>query len=472
MMRRRFRVAVKALSVGIVLAALGCSVAPEPYPARHVVVISLDTTRADHFGFMGNDRVSTPELDALAQESIVFHDLMTVAPTTLASHVSLFTGKYPHHHGTPRNGFMVHPDNVMLAETLQAVGFVTAGFAGSFALDERFDFAQGFAHYDQEFSVQVGDAGADQNQRTAAEVTDAAIDYLDDRGVPERLFLFAHYFDPHDPYSAPAPFDRLYDAAGADGLPPIAELVQDETLTVQQRDEFIRRWELQYAAEISYMDHHVGRLLDELERRGILEEAILVVVSDHGENLRERPAPFDHGYGVYRPMIDAVGVVRLPGGRNGGTAVDQLVATIDLFPTLLGFLGIEQPAGIDGEAIDLGSLQLESRTRFAQATKPAQEVETDPRWRNLRKAQCVREGRYKFISTPYRHTEELYDLQEDPREMSNLLEVPSADTGELAGRLREMLRAWSESADPLPSDFIRTQQDEAIERLKSLGYLQ
>jgi hypothetical protein len=139
--------------------------------ARHVVVISMDTARADHFGFLGNENRYTPRLDELAGESITLTDYLTVAPTTLASHTSLFTGRYPHHHGTPRNGFMVHRENEMLAELLKRIGFHTAGFAASFALSDRFDFAQGFDHYDERFDVLIGQPGVDQNQRSAADTT-------------------------------------------------------------------------------------------------------------------------------------------------------------------------------------------------------------------------------------------------------------------------------------------------------------
>jgi arylsulfatase A-like enzyme len=119
--------------------------------ARHVILISMDTARADHFGFLGSHRAATPRLDELADESIVFTDCMTVVPTTLASHTSLFTGKYPHHHGVARNGFTVNQANQMLPEILKRAGFFTAGFAGSFALDSAFGFDQGFDHYDQDF---------------------------------------------------------------------------------------------------------------------------------------------------------------------------------------------------------------------------------------------------------------------------------------------------------------------------------
>ena len=134
------------------IAALACSARSDSDGlARHVVLISLDTTRPDHFGFYGSPTIRTPNLDKLASESIVLDDFMTVAPTTLASHASLFTGKYPHSHGTPRNGFMVNDENVLLAELLQENGFSTAGFIGAFPLSSQFGIAQGFDHWDEEF---------------------------------------------------------------------------------------------------------------------------------------------------------------------------------------------------------------------------------------------------------------------------------------------------------------------------------
>ena len=458
--------------LGLVLGMLACAPAPDGFrDPRHVIFISMDTTRADHLGFMGNDRIQTPRLDELTARSIVFEDCMTVAPTTLASHTSLFTGKYPHSHGTPRNGFLVNPKNVMLAEVLGDAGFHTAGFAGSFALHSRFAFAQGFDHYDETFDQRVGEGGVDQNQRSAAVVTDAVRDYLALTGIPERLFLFVHYFDPHRPYAAPEPFATAYDPDGRDALPDIESIRRDRGLTPGERQQAGRRQMLQYAAEISFMDEQIGRLLDVLDASGVLDEALLVLTSDHGENLLERSPIFDHGNSVYRAMTDAVCAIRLPGGR-GATRVPGTMATIDILPSVLALLDIPAPEGVQGETIDLEEhpLEIEPRTRFAQATKPWDQVETDPRWTNLRKARCIRDGRYKLIQVPYLGTEELYDLQEDPEETVNLLDA--GDPPAITGILRRRLEVWAESADPLPSHFMRGRRDENIERLRSLGYVE
>ena len=432
----------------------------------------MDTTRADQFGFMGNHLVETPHLDAIAAESIILTDCMAVAPTTLASHTSLFTGNYPHHHGTPRNGYMVNRDNLMFAEILQEAGFTTAGFAGSFALDRRFDFAQGFDTYEQTFDILVGDDGADENQRRAEKVTNAVLAYLDAREIPDRLFLFAHYFDPHYPYAAPTPFRGMYDRKVGQGLPLVIEI--DEGLDANpEQKQLARRLITQYAAEISYMDFHIGRLFDELRRRGILDEALLLITSDHGENFMEHPKAFSHGHSVYQTAMHTVGVIRLPGGEGGGRKIEEPVSSIDLLPTLLNILGISPPPGIDGEAIQLGITDdaLPQRTRFGQATRPRKHHETDPRWMNILKARYIRSGRHKFIHTPYLGTEELYDLESDPGEQNNLLENSSPESREIAARLRTELTTWAESADPLPTRFEPTHREETRERLRSLGYL-
>jgi len=471
--RGRVRAALGLAAILLLPAA--CGRPPRnPAPARHVIVISLDTTRADHCGFLGSTKGYTPQLDSLARESIVYTDYMTVVPTTLASHTSLFTGRYPHHHGTPRNGFMINGGNEMLPDLLHRAGFRTAGFAASFALDARFGFARGFDHYDQDFDLLVGEGGVDQNQRRAREVTDAVLRYLDREGVPPRLFLFVHYFDPHAPYAAPPPFDHRYDPRGREGLATLNLLHAPSFLGPAEKDSLADRYARQYAAEISYMDAEVGRLLGGLRQRRILDDALLIVTSDHGETLWDHPEEaFDHGLCVFQSTVRAVCLLRLPRGLHGGLRVSRLLANIDILPTILRYLGLKMPAGVDGEPEDLTAPGTGpgERLRFSQATKPWAEVETDPRWTNLRKARCVREGPFKFVQTPYLGTEALFDLSRDPEERDNLLAAPNAEIRSRATRLRRKLEAWAASAHPLPSRFEPSQREETIRRLRSLGYM-
>jgi len=464
------RVALAGLLLAAAIAAAwGLLHTPRSAAPRHVILISLDTTRADHLGCYGNTWIHTPHLDALAAESILLTDYMTVVSTTLASHVSLFTGKYPHTHGVPRNGFVVHDDNVMLPEVLKAAGFHTAAFIGSFALDSRFNFAQGFEHFDAEFDMARGAGGVDQNQRRAQAVTDAVLRHLDRHGVPDRLFLFVHYFDPHAPYDPPPPFDALYSFGAGRAPPPDHPALARARLPQALQ---ARLWA--YAGEVSYMDAQVGRLLDDLRRRGVLDQALVIVTSDHGENLGENPGvPFDHGWTVYQCDVHAVAMFRLPGGQHGGTRLDLPAASIDVLPTVLKYLALPVPTGVEGRAIDLRRppAQWPDRTRFGEATKPWH-VEAESGWYNVPKARCVRDGPFKYVCAPAAGREQLFDLSSDPHEFRDLLGPLLPAPLARAGELRARLDAWTAAARPLPTHFERQRGDETIRRLKAMGYLE
>jgi arylsulfatase A-like enzyme len=458
----------------LVLILVGLSVVLHVLPRveqggiQHVIVISLDTARADHFGCYGNTWIQTPNIDALAKESILFTDYLTTVSTTLASHVSLFAGKYPHTHGTPRNGFIVNADNEMLAEILKEAGFTTAAFLGSFALHSRFGFDQGFGHFDQEFDILRLRGRIDQNQRRAAAVTDAVVAHLDQQGIPSRLFLFVHYFDPHFPYDPPPPYDTMYgDAPGAIALEDHPVLTCGEDLIDSRRSLEL------YAGEVSYMDFHVGRLLDELRRRGILDQALVLVTSDHGENPGDkRGKPFHHGRTVYQSEMHCVGLIRLPGAAHGGMRCELPLSSIDMLPTVVSQLGLPIPAGVEGEALDLANpgQSFLSRPRFGEASKPYKE-ESDPAWFNNTKPRCIREGPFKYIQTRYQSREELYDLRTDPHERANLLDYPGTEFATRAADLRRKLEAWTAAQNPLPSHFDGRNPDETIARLRALGYL-
>ncbi len=443
---------------------------PADCPARHVIMVSFDTTRPDHFGCYGNVWIRTPCVDGLAGESIVLTDFMTVANTTLPSHISLMTGKYPHTHGVPRNGFVLHDDNLMLAEILQSAGFRTAAFLGSFAIDERFNFDQGFEHFDAQFDMFVGPGRVDQNQRRAAAVTDAVIAYLDDAGVPDYLFLFVHYFDPHMPYDPPPPYDRMY-GPHAGGISIEDHPALTSGVWADADLERLRG----YAGEVSYLDEHFGRLLDDLRQRGVLDEALLILTSDHGETMRaDAQHQFDHGWYATQEELHAIGVVRLPHGEHGGTRLNAPLCSIDLLPTILAYLGLPTLGDVEGVALGLGpdgELPASSRIRFAEASKPWY-AEQGWGWFNNDKARCVRQGSFKYIRTAYQEGETLYDLMADPAERLNLLAAGTPTARARANAMREELESWTATQDPLPTHFERERYRETIRKLGSLGYLE
>lgn len=499
------RFSLVALAVAVSLGFTGaCSRQPA---VRTVVLVSIDTLRADHLGCYGSTRARTPRIDELAQGGVRFDQVMTAAPTTLASHLSIFTGNYPHRHGVARNGFVVAPENVTLAERLRDAGYRTAAFLGSFALDRRFGIDQGFEHYDQRFDVAI-DATHEQEQRRASAVTDATLAWID-REKPGASFLFVHYFDVHAPYEPPPPFDSMYAREGgprtatlADvdaavraqqvraGVRPIGsqgairgglsrELVERADGAAQTADVDLAAL---YAGEVSYVDQELGRLLDGLRERGRLENALVVVLSDHGETFAEHGDFWNHGLWVYETTVRVPWIVRSFGAGAHALAprvVLPPVSTVDVLPTVCELIGLPAPANTDGvslvewarggERCADGSRLLDRGPVFCEATQPPG-VEVAP-WANDRKAKCVREGDCKLVEAPYLGLAQLFDLEADPSERNPMdpaqpITVSACD----AKALREELDRWRKGAKPLPSRFDPRQTLETQRKLRELGY--
>lgn len=482
----------------------GCS-GPDvvPVPLRHVLLVSLDTARADQIGAYGNERARTPHLDELCARGIRFESATSAAPTTLAAHTSLMTGSWPHTHGVARNGFVVHEDNVMLAEILRSAGFHTAGVLGSFALESRFRFDQGFDHYDEHFDVLVGAAGADQNQRRGDRVTRAALEHVD-RVMHEvqRLFLFVHYFDTHAPYAPPEPFAAPFLQPGASPTSDMREVeaavrAQQQAVTGQAfghaaaintglrgplralvgnvpgrpGPEDLHLANL-YAGEMSFMDKALGDLLDGLSERGILDETLVIVVADHGETFWEHADLWNHGLAVYQTTVDVPLLFCFPDGRRAGQRVRTPVSTIDVLPTLCDLLGLELPARCEGMSLvpALEGAAMKRGPVFSEATQPWA-AERPGLWANAGKARCVRRGRWKYVLSAYNQVEELFDLDQDPGERVNLLQgSPSEQILATRSGLRDELRRWQEGRAPLPSRFDSSQMQETLQRLKAMGY--
>lgn len=502
---------MRAVLVLAGLALAGC--APEgddaasasagaPAAPRHVVLVSLDTTRADHLGCYDGP-VATPSLDRVAAEGVRFADVSTPATTTLCAHTSIFTGTWPQTHGVVRNGYVVPAANETLGELLDAAGFETAGFVSSFALDEAFGLAAGFDTWEQTFDLNIRAGDEEANQRRAEGTTDAVIAYLDAVGddLPERLFLFVHYFDPHAPYDPPEPWRSRHGpiAEGVDGgdrdlrrivaehqeavlgVPRdrnanvveglLPELVRGTTGEPRGIDRDLARL---YAGEVAYMDHHVGRLFEALRERGLWDDALVVVTADHGETFWEHADFWNHGLATYQTTVHVPLLLRFPGARDAGSVVEQPVSTVDVAPTVLAALGLERPAAMEGSVL-LPWIQGARGLRgpvFAIGTQPGAAVERDAgAWRNRNKAHAIREGRWKYVCTPYLGLEELYDLESDPDERRDLLAAGEGDDPDARARADELCRrlaAFRAAADPHPTGFL----DHTRDQLQQMGYLE
>ena len=507
MQRKSTWIALAALLLALAI-WIARAARPAPYsgPYRNVIVVSLDTTRADHLGCYGNERMHTPNIDRLAREGVVFRSATTAAPTTLASHTSIMTGVAAHTHGVVRNGFVVAAANETMAEILKREDFTTAAFLGSFALDRCFGFDRGFDFFDDHFDVQADLRARDQDQRRANLVTDSALRFVEGK-AEQRLFLFVHYFDVHAPYEPPPPFEALYprtQAAAKGALEDLEhaarrqqmrtvgrELGQDAVVKrglvrdlVQRADGVMedadRDLEALYSGEISFVDSEIGRLFDELEKRGMLERSLVILVADHGETFAEHGDFWNHGLWVYDTTVHVPLIVRLPRAVTNASApvssVDVPVSTIDILPTVLELLGIERSRAIEGESLvrALRGEPFEHGPTFSEATQPPS-VENAAAWGNAKKPKCIRDGAWKYIEAPYLDLEELFDLEHDPEERHNLLLATEAAVSNAArvraDALRAKLDAWSSSAHPLPSHFNSVQQKEVSDRLKQLGYV-
>lgn len=461
---------------------------------RHVLLITLDTTRADHLGAYGQARFETPVLDALAAEGALFEQCSSAAATTLSSHTSLMTGAYPLRHGVARNGFTVDPSNRMLAEALGEAGFECSAFVASSALVSATGMNQGFGLYDEHFDLPASPGGNDQAQRSARSVSDAVLSRLDAwqaAGASDRLFLFAHYFDPHAPYGPPgsdevAGFEDIegavvvqqrrlvgrglgQQAVIGSGLP--VELAGPVVTTPSPEDE---RLAALYGAEVEYLDFEVGRLMAGLAARGMLEETLVVLTADHGETFWEQGNFWNHGLWVGEADVHVPLIIRGPGVLPGAR-VSTPVSGVDLAPTILDAVGLSAGPGDDpgrGRSLlgALGGADLATRAVFSEATQPGPRLESggELAWPGDAKPQAVRLGGWKLIKAPYLGVRQLYNLAVDPSGRRDLLSEPSLEPPARAALqdLERAHRAWRDAAAPRPSTFDPAQ----AEALRGLGY--
>jgi arylsulfatase A-like enzyme len=394
--------------------------------AWNVLVLTLDTTRADRLGGYGFVDAGTPNIDRVAGEGVLFEQAESAAPLTLPAHSSLFTGRFPFQHGVRDNGTIVDPTERTLAQVVQARGLRTAAFVASYVLDARWGLARGFDVYDGTFDPRRGDDALrlDDVRRPADEVVDHALAWLETvSGSP--FFGWLHFYDAHTPYE----------------LPNVRAIKNPG-----------------YQDEIAFIDSQIGRVLAFLDARHLRERTVVVLVGDHGESLGEH-GERTHGLFVYESVMRVPLIISAPSPRMRGRRVRDVVRSVDVMPTVLDLLGIRVPSSVAGTTLV---------TRMTGATKEP-ELETYaetmyPRyhfgWSDLR---AVRAGGFKLIAAP---RPELYDLDTDPGEKHNLYQSRPALAATLAGRLRAREQ---QAQERVASD--RAIEPGALARLSTLGYI-
>jgi choline-sulfatase len=420
------------LFVAVALTALSCrdgskslpKAAPSPSGPPSIVLVSIDTLRADHVGAYGAKSGATPFLDALADEGVVFLDALTPVPVTLPAHASILTGLLPHRHGVRDNGLYRLPADVpVLAQGLADGGYDTAAVVAAAVLDRQFGLDRGFRTYDDSVG---GAASLTIAERPAAAVTDAALAAAARLKPP--FFLFVHYYDPHAAYRPPSPFAERFAVQPYDG-------------------------------EVAYVDSELGRLRRELLTRGLSKDAVFVVTSDHGEGLGEH-GEATHGPFLYQPTLHVPMLVVAPGRWPGRRRVEALVSNVDVAPTLLSLAGLPVPPNLDGR--DLGPL---ARGEAAPARVLPLESEFALNSYGWAPLVGVTDGALKWIGAP---EEELYDLAADPGERTNLAERRDDETKRLSVLWKKTVL---EDRRSLSAPRSEAENAERLARLQSLGYV-
>jgi arylsulfatase A-like enzyme len=440
----------KHLLLALGLAAPGCgSNEPETGPRPDVVLVTLDTTRADHLGCYGYERDTSPRLDALAAEGVVHEQAYSTSSWTLPAHASLFTGKFSASHGaqydaqgplrltsgisgTPAwNDYRARglsPGEVTLAGTLSAAGYATGAVIAGPWMKRVFGLDAGFEHYDDDDVHSV-------SGRLAVEVTDAALAWVDavDPGRP--LCLFLNYYDPHYPFEAPAPHTFRY-------LPP--ERHHSEALS--KRPNFVDL----YDGELHYTDAQLGRLFDGLRERGRYDGALIVVTADHGELFGEHGL-WGHGQALTQEELHVPLVVRYPGGERAGTRSGAPIQLLDVPALVLDRLGLELPDTTQGGRPHPVVAEVYPLEKFVRTGD----------WRVL----VAWPHKYVWNS---RLPEALFDLSEPDGEAHNRAQVEP----ELTARLRAQLESYLASLPPPPpAGPEATIEEDLSEALHNLGYM-
>ena len=397
----------------------------------NVVVITLDTFRADRIGAYGAARVETPHLDRLAREGVLFEQAMTTAPLTLPAHATIFTGRYPPVHGVRDNGgFFLNPEEVTMAERLKAVGYTTGAVVGAYVLDSKWGVDQGFDSYRDDFDLSKYRAiSLGAIQRPGNEVVDEGLQWIGSN-AGSRFFAWLHLYDAHTPYEPPEPFRSRYP-------------------------------DRPYDAEVAFTDSQVGRVIAFLEERQLLDKTIVVVVGDHGESLNEH-GEASHGFFIYEAATRVPFIVRAARPELRGRRVKDVVRTVDLLPTVFDLLGTPAPGEMDGRSLVplMTGVQTElGLEAYAESLYPLHHYG----WSDLR---ALRSGRFKLIAAP---RPELFDIEQDPNELNNLFDQRRALGERMLARLREIEAEFARQQKPTQGPV--EVDPEARARLAALGYV-
>ncbi|HVR39671.1 MAG TPA: sulfatase, partial [Thermoanaerobaculia bacterium] len=410
----------RALIVLSLFAAIAChrEKAASSYPGAPVIVISIDTLRADHLPAFGYKDVQTPAIDALRKDSILFTNAFSHVPLTFPSHVSMLTGLLPPANKVRNNiGYTLDPSIPTIPKTLKTKGYATGAAVSAYVLRGNAGLANAFDFYDDGI-VSKANMPVGSLQRNGADTAEIAKTWISgQKGKP--FFFLLHLFEPHSPYEPPEPF-RSRSANPYDG-------------------------------EIATADDIVGKFLEQLKRDGIYDDAVIILMSDHGEGLNQHGEP-EHGVFLYREDIHVPLMLKLPKGARGGETDASVVGLVDIFPTIAALTEAQPPANLAGTSLLHHAAQSPERHVYSESLYSRIHLG----WSELR---SLAGSRYQFIQAP---KPELYDMSKDPGETHNIL----SDERRVYASMRDELAKFGTAVD-LPTQI----DPEEAKKLTALGYL-
>ncbi len=400
----------------------------------NIILITIDTLRADHLECYGYDKVKTPHINRLADEGILFEHNIVQTPLTLPSHSSILTGTFPLFHGVRDNsGFYLGQDYTTIAEVLKNKGYATAAFVAAFVLDSRWGLDQGFDYYYDNFDLtKYKKASLDAVQRRGDEVLEESYKWLETQSH-DKFFAWIHLYDPHTPYDPPEPYKTQYKGSPF-GL---------------------------YDGEIAYTDQLIGEFRDFLEEKELLDKTLIILTADHGESLGEHKESA-HGFFIYDSDIRVPLIIRFPEKVSPAKIIQNQVRSVDIMPTILHILGAEPPEGVQGASLlslILGKDGESDISAYSETYWPRYHYG----WSELK---TLHKGQYKFIDAP---KPELYDILADPGEINNLINKKAS----LGQKMKRELSAFIERYSKEGIEEVRPQQvdNDSLIKLQALGYI-
>lgn len=432
-----------------------------------MLILSVDTLRPDRLGCYGNRQALTPHIDRLASRGILFRQAYAQIPLTVPSFSSIMTGLYPKTHGSRENAMAMHPSVTTLAETLRAAGYRTAAFVSGYPLKrELCSLSKGFDLYQDRFSFWDGfklfrflerfGVVEFQLDRRADGVSRLSLPWIA-RHKGQPFFVWLHYYDPHVPYRPPF-LSSVEDSATLQRLRRQQSHLwgrRESELTPQ----LIENMKTLYDEEIAFVDQDIGQITSFLENQGLGEKILLLFIADHGESF-DHDYYFDHGDRLYESCIRIPAMLSYPGAVPQKVISDEVIQSIDLFPTILSLLKLSAPPS-DGRNLfeKEGTLSQQSSSAYAELSRRALYPTRGDLW-------SLREGPWKLIYSPEGRPAELYHLLEDPQEMTDLSSKEPERTKKMVAKLVQWMGGKVRRSRRPPMEGLTR------EKLKSLGYLQ